>query len=76
MLIFISTPSAPPKRRPDLLSTAKEAGGCLHVVDEVVIGNTTIDDPRSMKVCKLLKVFLLLFEDSQINNLQLLNAYI
>ena len=45
-------PSAPPKRRPDLLSTADNPEGNLHVVDEVVIGNTVIDDPGSMKVGK------------------------
>ena len=46
-------PSAPPKRRPDLLSTADNPEGNLHVVDEVVIGNTVIDDPGSMKVGKI-----------------------
>ncbi len=52
LIVFVSfrAPSAPPKRRPDLLTSADNPDSNLHAVDEVVIGNTVIEDPGSMQV--------------------------
>ena len=75
-LYIYRAPSAPPKRRPDLLSTADNPEGNLHVVDEVVIGNTVIDDPGSMKVGKT-EIYLFtsqqLFLESENHSFKLIN---